>query len=33
MIELKPYNESEYSAIKDYFPKKEIGKYTNRGGV
>jgi ribosomal protein S18 acetylase RimI-like enzyme len=32
MIELKPYNESEYSAIKDYFPKKEIDKYTNRGG-
>jgi len=32
MVELKAYSDSDYPAIKDYFSKKEIGKYTNRGG-
>lgn len=32
MVELKGYSDVDYHAIKDYFPKKEIGKYTNKGG-
>ena len=32
MIYLKQYKDSDYSSIKNYCPKKEINKYTNRGG-
>lgn len=31
MIELKVYSDINYPEIKDYFPKKEIGRYINRG--
>lgn len=33
MIELKPYKSANFLLVNQYFPKTEIDKYTNRGGV
>ena len=31
MIILKPYNDSDFNAVNQYFPAKEIAKYINKG--
>ena len=33
MMILKPYADADYYSVSQYFPKKEIAKYTNGGGV
>ena len=31
MIQLKPYQTTDFEHVNYYFPKKEIAKYTNEG--
>ena len=33
MMILKPYADADYYSVSQCFPKKEIAKYTNRGGI
>lgn len=33
MIQLKPYQITDFPKVNSYFPKNEIAKYTNGGGI
>ena len=32
-VQLRPYQTTDFEKVNRYFPKKEIDRYTNRGGI